>query len=297
MSQTSSKKILFLVYASLFFSAIFGGAGFVFMKNALAVFPTTWFVFWRFFLSVVFLAPFLAKSSWRAPRHTLIDGVIVGVLFFAATLVQLQGIARTDAGRSAFINSTAVVLVPILQAFILRRVPSWTVVSGCLLCLFGVGFLALQNISGQADGRAEMLVFAGTCIFALQTIFFKRAARTSDPHVLSFIEFLTISLLALPLALTYPCPWTAGARAWNGVFYAAIMMNIAMVMVANNALRYITPTSMVVLGSMQSVYGALFGVLLLGESVTWQLMLSGCAILGGILVSISSAYSSSLRST
>lgn len=284
-----------MVYLSVFFSAVFGGAGFVFMKNALSVFSTTSFVFWRFFLTVVFLLPFLAKNVWNAPRYTLRDGFITGVLFFVATFVQLQGIAQTEAGRSAFINSTSVILVPVFQAVLLRRAPSWRIVCGCVLCLFGVSLLTLQGMSGSSAGQAEGLVFAGTCIFVLKTLFFKRAVRESDPHVLSFVEFLTIALLALPAAWARLFPSAAGAKEWGGVIYSALMMNIAMIMVVNNSLRYITPTSTVILGSMQSVYGALFGVLLLGETVTRHLVFGGIFILGGILISVSSAYSSYQR--
>jgi drug/metabolite transporter (DMT)-like permease len=286
LPQVSSKKVIFLIYASVFLSAVFGGAGFVFMKHALAVFPTIHFIFWRFFLSVVFLFPFLARDAWRAPRHTLRDGFVAGVIFFAATLIQVQGIARTDAGRSAFINSTSVVIVPILQALILRRPPSWRVVAGCLICLFGVGFLTMQKMTGHGDGIADFLVFAGTCLFACQIVAFKYAAQRSSPHVLSFIEFSTIALLALPFALAHPISGAYTLRGWTGILYAALMMNIAMIMVTNNALRYITPTAVTSIGSMQSVYGAMFGALMLGESITWRLVLSGAIILAGILTSI-----------
>jgi drug/metabolite transporter (DMT)-like permease len=286
LSQFSSKRIVFLIYASVFLSAVFGGAGFVFMKHALAVFPTIRFIFWRFFLSVVFLFPFLAAEARKAPRHTLRDGFIAGVLFFAATLIQVQGIARTDAGRSAFINSTSVVIVPVLQALILRRPPSWRVMAGCLMCLFGVGFLTTQKMTGQGDRGADLLVFAGTCLFACQIVVFRYAAQRSNPHVLSFVEFSTVALLALPFALMHPMPGAHSFMGWAGIFYAALMMNIAMIMVINNALRYVTPTAVSAIGSMQSVYGALFGALMLGESITWQLVLSGTIILGGILTSI-----------
>jgi drug/metabolite transporter (DMT)-like permease len=294
--QIDSKKIVLLVYLSVFLSAVFGGAGFVFMKHALAVFPATWFIFWRFFLSVAVLFPFLAKKAWKAPPHTLKDGFIAGVLFFAATFVQVQGIARTDAGRSAFINSISVVIVPALQAIVLRRPPSRRVMAGCLLCLTGVGFLAAQKMTGHADRSAELLVFAGTCLFACQIVTFRSAAQKSEPHILSFIEFATIAVLALPFALTFPLQALdgPGLRGWGGIVYAALMMNIAMIMVTNNALRYITPTAVSVIGSMQSVYGALFGALILDEPITWQLTLSGSLILGGILTSISTPSSGTL---
>ncbi|MDR1621924.1 MAG: DMT family transporter [Synergistaceae bacterium] len=138
-----------LIYGSVLLTAAFGGAGFVFIKESLTVFSAAWFTFWRFFLSAAALFPFLAKKSWAAP-HALKDGFVVGFLFCAATLIQLQGIAGTDAGRSAFINSASMVIVPILQYLQARKMPSVKTVVGCLLCLSrgpkgGEGFSTLPS--------------------------------------------------------------------------------------------------------------------------------------------------------
>jgi drug/metabolite transporter (DMT)-like permease len=264
---------------------VFGGAGFVFMKNALAAFPTIWFIFWRFFLSTLILFPFLARKARTLTKQTLTDGFVVGGLFFAATLVQVQGIARTDAGRSAFINSTSMVVVPVLQALSARRLPGFQTLIGCFVCLFGVGLLTLSKATGQGDGRAEMLVFAGTCLFAYEIVVFGRRVQRNDPNLLSLVEFATIALLALPGALFVPHPAAAG-KAWGGVVYAAVMMNIAMIMVHNNALRRLPATNVSVIGSTQALYGALFGALMLNESVTGDFVLSGCLILSGIMLVI-----------
>ncbi|MDR2175307.1 MAG: DMT family transporter [Synergistaceae bacterium] len=276
---------MFRVYCSLFLCSVFGGAGFVFMKNALAAFPSAWFIFWRFFLSTLVLFPFFAKKIRTLSKQTLTDGFVVGGLFFAATLVQVQGIARTDAGRSAFINSTSMVIVPMLQALSARRLPGFQTILGCFVCLFGVGLLTLSKVTGKGDGAAEMLVFAGTCLFAYEVLVFRRRVQRNDPNLLSFVEFGTIALLALPAALFSAHP-AADGRAWGGIVYAAVMMNIAMIMVRNSALRRVSATNVSVVNSTQALYGTLFGALLLGEPVTRGFVVSGCLILSGIMLVI-----------
>jgi drug/metabolite transporter (DMT)-like permease len=283
--RISSGESIFRLYCALFLCSMFGGAGFVFMKNALAVFPTLWFIFWRFFLSALFLFPFLAEKARKLSRQTLKDGFVVGGLFFAATFVQVQGIAHTDAGRSAFINSTSMVIVPMLQALTVRRLPRFRTLLGCCVSLFGVGLLTLSKATGQGSGRAELLVFAGTCLFAYEIVVFGQRVQRNDPHLLSLVQFGTIALLALPAALFYPHPPVDG-KAWCGVVYAALMMNIAMIMVHNYALRRLPPTNVSVVGSTQALYGALFGALLLNESITRNFVVSGCLILSGIMLVI-----------
>jgi drug/metabolite transporter (DMT)-like permease len=285
LPQMSSGTSLFRLYCALFLCSVFGGAGFVFMKNALAVFPAAWFIFWRFFLSTLVLLPILAKKVRALPKETLKDGFIVGGLFFAATLVQVQGIAHAGAGRSAFINSTSMVIVPMLQALTARRLPGFQTVTGCFVCLFGVGLLTLSKAAGQGNGAAEMLVFAGTCLFAYEIVVFGQRVQRNDPNLLSLVQFGTIALLALPAALFSVHP-AADGKAWSGVVYAAVMMNIAMIMVHNYALRRLPATNVSVINSTQALYGALFGALLLNEPVTWNFAVSGCLILSGIMLVI-----------
>jgi drug/metabolite transporter (DMT)-like permease len=287
--QIASGGSLFRLYCALFLCSVFGGAGFVFMKNALAVFPALWFIFWRFFLSTLVLFPFLAKKTRTLSKQTLKDGFLVGGLFFAATLVQVQGIAHTGAGRSAFINSTSMVLVPMLQALTARRPPSLQTLIGCFICLSGVGLLTLSKAAGRGDGRAELLVFAGTCLFAYEIVVFGQRVQRNDPNLLSIVQFGTIALLALPAALFFTHP-AANGKAWGGVVYAAVMMNIAMILVHNNALRRIPATSVSVIGSTQALYGALFGALLMNESITRSFVVSGFLILSGIMLVIFSPY-------
>jgi drug/metabolite transporter (DMT)-like permease len=285
---SSSGGSLFGLYCALFLCSVFGGAGFVFMKNALAEFPAIWFIFWRFFLSTLILLPFLAKKARTLSKQTLKDGFVVGGLFFVATFVQVQGIARTDAGRSAFINSTSMVVVPMLQALAARRLPGFRTLLGCFVSLSGVGLLTLSKAAGRGDGGAEMLVFAGTCLFAYEIVVFGRRVQRNDPNLLSLVQFGTIALLAFPAALFGAHP-AAGGRAWGGVVYAAVMMNIAMIMVHNYALRRLPPTNVSVIGSTQALYGALFGALLLNEAVTRNFVVSGCLILSGIMLVIFSS--------
>ena len=277
------------VYASLFVSAVFGGAGFVFMKDSLAVFSASGFTFWRFFLSAAILFPFFAKKA--CDYRVLRDGFIAGAMFCVATLVQLQGIAHADVGRSAFINSSSIVLVPMFQTVLTRKAPSAKTLAGCFVCLCGVAFLSMQKMTGHSDGMAEALVFAGTCLFACQLVVFKLLVQRHDPAVLSFVEFAAIALTALPVAVFSSAPLLPfeGSRGWGGVFYAALVLNIVMIIASNNALRYIPPTNVTVINSTQAIHGALFGVLLLHETVTRQFVVSGSVIIAGILIVIAAS--------
>ena len=264
------------------------------MKDSLAFFSVPWFTFWRFAVGTAVLFPFLAKKTWRVMGPAmLMDAFVLGLLFCAGTLVQLEGVARTDAGRSAFINSTNIVTVPILQAALARRAPSLKTIAGSLLCFFGVAFLSMRRITEHSDPAAELLVFAGTLLFAVLIVTFKHMLKRNDPIILSFVQFAFVALMSLPVALFYSFPSLGSARGWVGILYAAVVMNIGVVMVMNNALNYISPANTMLISSNQALYATFFGALLLNEAVTWQLAVSGSAIFAGIVIGVFGAYSTS----
>ena len=177
------------------------------------------------------------------------------------------------------------VVVPMLEALTGRRLPGFQTSLGCFICLFGVGLLTLSKAAERGDVGAETLVFAGTCLFAYEAVVFRQRVQRNDPNLLSLVQFGIIALLALPAALFTVHP-AANGKAWGGVVYAAVMMNIAMIMVHNNALRRVPATSVSVFGSTQALYGAMFGALLLNESITWNFVVSACLILSGIMLVI-----------
>ena len=73
-------------------------------------------------MSVVFWRPLRALT-----RRQVRVGVVLGVLYAVAQLLQTVGLAHTEASRSGFITGTYVVLTPVLTAVLLReRLPRST---------------------------------------------------------------------------------------------------------------------------------------------------------------------------
>lgn len=80
-------------------------------------------------------------------RQTIALGVALGVAFWLATSVQTIGLADTTAGKSSFLTGTYCVAVPFLSYLMTReRLSAWNVASA-LLCLGGIGLVALDDLS------------------------------------------------------------------------------------------------------------------------------------------------------
>jgi len=91
------------------------------------------FVIAAVLMSVVFWRPLRALT-----RRQVRLGVVLGVLYAVAQLLQTVGLAHTEASRSGFITGTYVVLTPVFTAVLLReRLPrsTWAAVGLASLAL------------------------------------------------------------------------------------------------------------------------------------------------------------------
>ena len=94
----------------------------------------------------------LVPTTPLIPSHVsgaIVGGAEVGLWNSIGYLSQAQGLETTPAGTSAFICSLAVVVVPILDFFIGKKISSREAF-GAMLAVVGVGFLELDGFMQQA---------------------------------------------------------------------------------------------------------------------------------------------------
>ncbi len=111
MDQLNSKKTL-LADISLFIVAIVWGSGFIATKNALGDIPPLFLTGTRFALGGLILTCIFYKRLKTLSKSDILGAVSVGVILFLAFTTQTYGLQTTEAGKSAFLTGTNVVMVP-----------------------------------------------------------------------------------------------------------------------------------------------------------------------------------------
>jgi len=95
----------------------------------------------RFLIALVVLCLFCPKLVRHATKAEWIAGICIGIVFYVGLVLQVMGLATIPASRSGFLTSLTAVFTPIFSALLFRRYPSWNVVLGILIALFGVSIL------------------------------------------------------------------------------------------------------------------------------------------------------------
>lgn len=246
----------------------------------------------RFFLAGLVLLPVIAvldRKGWSQNRAVtqsdkkkqLLAGVICGVLLFAATTLQQFGLLDTTVGKSGFVTALYIVFVPILDAVIGKRagLRVWlcalAAVCGMYLLCVGSGF----SVSG-----GDLLTLGCAVLFAIHICYVGAVVPHMDGVRLSCVQFLVCSALSAVGMLLFEAPdWGSILQCWWPIVYAGVFSGGVAYTFQIIGERDVQPTLASLLMSLESVFAALFGWLLLNQTLSAR-ELFGCAVMFAAII-------------
>lgn len=266
--------------------ALIWGYSFLTMKTVLDTVPTFTLLACRFLLSaVIMFIIFHKRIKAHFNREYLGFGVLMGCVIWSAYAAQTLGLVDTTPGKNAFLTGTYCILVPFIALVLFReRVTKWHIASA-LLCLVGVGFVALDNFSIQ---MGDLMTLVGAVFFAVDMAVVGHIGRTRDVSVLTSWMFLFVGLFSLAATIAFEP--RVPAEQWTPeiigqlVFLAVVCTTIGLLL-QNQALSHVPPATGSLLLSLESPSGVLFSVLMAGEVLTGKLIFGFVLIFLSIVLS------------
>lgn len=242
----------------------------------------------RCFLAVVFLFPASAlfskgKPFWKSWADPALwrSGIICGLALFAASSLQQIGLVYTDAGKAGFLTAMYIVFVPFLGLFLGQR-PGRNALLSLIPAIVGLYLLSCTSVSGINKGDVLLLLCA--VAFSVQILLIDRHCAGLDGLKLNCIQALVVAVLSVPWALlTETVDASLIASCWLPLGYAGVLsMGVAYTLQIVGQKR-VAPSAAALLMSLESVFAALFGWLLLHETMTRAEEL-GCALVFAAVV-------------
>lgn len=273
-----------LAFAALLTMAAVWGSTFFLMKDLLTRVGVLDMLAVRFAIASVALA-LLAAPRLRIDATVLRRGVLLGLLYGAAQIVQTVGLSLTSASVSGFVTGLYVVLTPLLGALVFRSRIGAATWAGAALAAVGLGVLSLQGFS---VGSGEALTLASAALYALHILVLSRFTDPERALGLSLVQLVVITLVCTGAALLpdasghvgITLPATAGD--WVSMLYLAVVAGAGAMVLQTWAQAHVEPSSAAVVMAAEPVWAAVFAVLLGGERPTVRMVLGGLAIVGAM---------------
>lgn len=254
------------------------GSTFFLIKDVVTRIPVTDLLAVRFGIASVALLA-IAGKQLRMSAQTLRRGLLLGVLYGLAQILQTFGLAQTAASVSGFITGLYVVLTPLLGSLILGvkiRPRMWLAV---LLATVGLGVLSLNGFS---VGYGELLTLAAALIYAGHIVAISRLATAETTISLSLVQMVVITAICSLAALPHGIQLPSSGRDWAIVCYLGVVASALTMFLQTWAQVRIDATRAAVIMAMEPVWAAFFAVALGGESITIRMVVGGFAILAAM---------------
>ncbi len=279
------------VFAAAYGAVVLWGATPIVTKLAVAEIEPLAVGLLRTLLAAVVALPLIVLGRLKPPasregRAYLAVSALGGFVIFP--LLFSLGLKLTTAGYGALLLGVLPVLTGLIAALLERRAPGGRWWLGCAVALAGTAVLVGERFDlslGDGSSLGNLLVLAAAVAAAAGYVSGARAAREAGtwPVTLWGLVLGSLALLPfLPFMVSLDNLATAGATAWTSVLYLALASSIVAYAAWYWALGRggIGRTGLAQFA--QPLVGLVLAVALLGEALTWAMVLAAAAILAGV---------------
>ena len=210
-------------------------------------------------------------------KNTIIGGIFCGLFLAGGSAFQQMGLVYTTAGKAGFITALYILIVPVISFFFFRKKISWIVWLAVLIGVFGMYLLCVNE--GFSLTKGDLLVTVCAFIFSGHILCIDHFVKLGDPIRISAIQFVTATVLLGILAFIFEEPsWDDLTKAIIPILYCGVISGGVGYTLQMIGQKMTTPTVASLLMSLESVFAALAGALILHESMSAKELI-GCVIM------------------
>ncbi|MGM9933528.1 DMT family transporter [uncultured Clostridium sp.] len=277
----------------LIITALIWGTAFVAQSVGMDYVGPFTFITARYIVGGLFLIPCIylldkmnkktVKESSHNDKKTLfVAGILCGIALFTASCFQQIGIQYTTVGKSGFITSLYIVIVPMLGILFKKKVPAKVWIS-VVISLIGLYLLCMNEVFSISRGDFFILICA--FCFSIHILIIDKYSSLVDGVRMSCIQFFVAGLLGVIPMLIFENPQIKDIlNACSPILYAGIMSSGVAYTLQIIGQRYTSPVLATLIMSLESVFAALSGWIILGEILSLKEFAGCCLVFAAIIL-------------
>lgn len=228
----------------------------------------------------------LAKKLTTLKNKTAVKyGIILGVIIGAIYIVQTIGLSITSSTHSAFITSSAVILVPILLLFAgQNKLDKIQIIT---FCVVGIGIYYLTNGNANSSYNfGDVLTLICAVICALNIILSGEYVRKSELNGIIFYQFLFAGIIStIALAVKTGITKEEIIFKWDAfpsVLYLSLIGTLLCYFIMIWVQQYISTILTAMILSLEPIFATTASYFYTNETITLVELFGGLLIISGI---------------
>ena len=264
------------------------GSTFFLLKDVLERIPVSDFLAVRFALAAAAVWLLFPRCLARLTPRERLHGVLLGVVYGAAQIMQTTGLQTTAASVSGFITGMCVVFTPLLAALLTRIRIGRTVWTAVAVATLGLAVLSIRGPVIGADGvgpgvgAGEALTLVSALLYGAHILGLGLWSTGRSAVGLTVVQLLVITLVcalgAVPGGLVLP----RQGSDWGALVFMALVAGAAALLAQTWAQAHLAATRAAIIMTMEPVWAAAFAVLLGGERLGPRTAVGGSLVLGAM---------------
>jgi len=283
----------------LLLTAILWGTGFISQKLGNDYMPPMTFNAVRQIMAAIVLTPLAAsslrKSGYLSKAETtyaqrtyrinrlLIAGMLCGLFMLIGTTTQQIGLVTVSAGKSGFISSLYIVIVPMFSVLLGNKV-SVKNIACVIIALAGFAIMSLQEgLGGTTAG--DWLTLVSAAGFAAQIVTVNRFVDRDNAVALSQLQFLLCGTAGLVISIAIEHPTLEAVLSGMPLLlYQTIIPTACGYTLQIMGQKYADSSTSALIMSTEAVFAALFGALILHEAMSGREIIGSAIIFAAIII-------------
>jgi len=294
--MNSSKRITIFCNILLLAVAMIWGFCFLFQKDCSASIGPGTFMMVRYLLSSLTILPFVLflekkkapedriKYDKKSAAYLIKLAAVLAIFQMCNMLLNQGGIAYTTASKAAFLTATYMVMVPVFSLLLFKGktpIMGWI---GSIIGIIGIYFL---SITGDFTINLGDLMIIGSSIFAAtHFLLLQKLIQKIDGKHFICVEFFIAAIYCAFICFFIEKPSIADlVECLDSLLIASILGGGICYMLMVTAQKYTDPTIAALIMSLESLFGAIAGVMFMGDTFTGRELFGAALLTFAVLIS------------
>ena len=285
-------KSLTLKYLLIILAVIFWGSSFIATKVALKELSPETIISLRLIIASVFLLitaiVYKKDFSINLKSHGII--FILALIAVFHLMIQVTGLKYTTASNTGWIIGTAPIFMAILAAIFFKEKIGLLKISGIIIAMFGLLLLIGKGNITNVDlieNKGDLLVLASAFTWGVYSMVNKKISLSYSPLMTILYLFIMMAVIIIPFNLNAASVGSVVHLSLNGwisiLFLGLFCSGIAYVIWAYS-LRDLESAKVGAFLYFEPIVTVLAAWILLSESITFLMILSGVIITLGVVL-------------